>query len=319
MPVPILIVDDDAAKRLGLKAALAPLGYSIVEADSGLAALRRITAQDFAVILLDVRMPIMDGYETAALIRTRRQSELTPIIFLASRPVDEAGMGELYAQGAVDFLATPFRPDELRAKVSVFANIFVRTEELAERARELARERAELEGLNHALTAVSRRDPLTGLGNRRALEEDLELLEARVARYGHRYCMALIDVDHFKSYNDTYGHQAGDHVLATVANELGRQARGGDALYRYGGEEFLCIFPEQSLETGMAAVGRMRAGVEQLGVPHARNPAGVLTISAGLAMLDSAKSGSASDLLKRADDALYAAKTLGRNRVEQAA
>jgi diguanylate cyclase (GGDEF)-like protein len=320
MPVPILIVDDNPTKRLAMKAALAPLGYSIVEADSGLAALRRITAQDFAVILLDVRMPIMDGYETAALIRTRRQSETTPIIFLTAHPVDERDLSDLYAQGAVDFIPTPFRPDELCAKVSVFANLFVKAEDLAERARELARERTELEGLNDALSAASRRDPLTGLGNRRALEEDLELLEARVARYGHRYCMALIDVDHFKSYNDTYGHQAGDHVLAAVANELGRQARAGDALYRYGGEEFLCIFPEQSLQAGATAVGRMRAGIEQMGVPHARNPTGVLTISAGLAILDPGITGTtASELLKHADEALYRAKELGRNRVEQVA
>jgi diguanylate cyclase (GGDEF)-like protein len=318
MPVPILIVDDDAATRLGVKAALAPLGHSLVEADSGLAALRRIIALDFAVILLDVRMPIMDGYETAALIRTRQQSEMTPIIFLTAHAVDEVGASELYAQGAVDFISSPVRPDELRAKVSVFANLFVRAEDLADRARELTRERAELEGLNDALTAVSRRDPLTGLGNRRALEEDLALLEARVTRYGHSYCMALIDVDHFKSYNDTYGHQAGDQVLVAVANELGRQARGGDALYRYGGEEFLCIFPEQSLETGATAVQRMRAGVEQLGVPHARNPTGVLTISAGLAVLDPCLTGSAAELLKHADEALYRAKQLGRNRVEQA-
>ena len=319
LPVPVLIVDDNPAKRLGIKAALAPLGYSIVEADSGLAALRRISAQDFAVILLDVRMPIMDGFETAAMIRTRRQSELTPIIFLTAHAVDDVRTSDLYAQGAVDFILTPFSPDELRAKVKVFANIFARAEDLAEQARELARERAELEGRHNALAAVSRRDPLTGLGNRRALEEDLELLEARVQRYGHRYCMALIDVDHFKSYNDTYGHQAGDHVLASVANELGRQARGGDALYRYGGEDFLCILPEQSLETGLTAIQRMRAGVEALGVPHARNPAGVLTISAGLAILDSGTAGSSAELLKAADDALSRAKELGRNRVEHAA
>jgi diguanylate cyclase (GGDEF)-like protein len=319
LPVPILIVDDDPAKRLGIRAALAPLGYSIVEADSGLAALRCISAQDFAVILLDVRMPIMDGFETAALIRTRRQSEMTPIIFLTAHVANEVRTSDLSAQGAVDFIFTPFRADELRAKVSVFANLFVRAEDLAERARELARERTELQGQNDALTAVSRRDPLTGLGNRRALEEDLELLEARVTRYGHSYCMALIDVDHFKSYNDTYGHQAGDHVLAAVANELGRQARAGDALYRYGGEEFLCIFPEQSLESGTTAVQRMRAGIEQLGVPHVRNPIGVLTISAGLAVLDPGITGSAADLLRNADEALYRAKELGRNRVEQAA
>ena len=81
-----------------------------------------------------------------------------------------------------------------------------------------------------------------------------------MTRYGHRYCMALLDVDHFKSYNDTYGHQAGDQILQTVAAQLKAQARGGDALYRYGGEEFLCIFPEQSLATGTLAVERMRIG-----------------------------------------------------------
>ena len=100
--------------------------------------------------------------------------------------------------------------------------------------------------------------------------------------------MALLDVDHFKSYNDTYGHQAGDEILQAIAAQLKAQARGGDAIYRYGGEEFLCIFPEQSLATGTLAVERMRIGVERLAVPHADNPRGVLTISAGLAMLDPA-------------------------------
>jgi diguanylate cyclase (GGDEF)-like protein len=151
------------------------------------------------------------------------------------------------------------------------------------------------------------------------LEEDLELLEARVIRYGHRYCMALLDVDHFKSYNDTYGHQAGDQILQTVATQLKHQARGGDALYRYGGEEFLCIFPEQSLATGTLAVERMRVGLERLAIPHGENPLGVLTISAGMAMLDPGHNRSADEVLREADEALYRAKQLGRNRVEQPA
>ena len=163
---------------------------------------------------------------------------------------------------------------------------------------------------------MARRDPLTGLGNRRALDEDLDLLEARVSRYGHRYCMALLDVDHFKSYNDTYGHQAGDQILQTVAAQLEAQARGGDALYRYGGEEFLCIFPEQSLANGFMAVERMRIGLQRLAIPHAETPLGVLTISGGLAMLDPGHSRAASEVLKEADEVLYRAKQLGRNRVE---
>jgi diguanylate cyclase (GGDEF)-like protein len=183
--------------------------------------------------------------------------------------------------------------------------------------RRLAEQRTELEGLNHELTTLARRDPLTGAGNRRLLQDDLEVLEARVSRHGHGYCMALLDIDHFKSYNDTHGHQAGDEVLRTVSAELKAQGRGGDTLYRYGGEEFLYILPAQSLASGVAAAERMRRSVEHLAIPHARNRAGVLTISAGVAMLDPDTTRSAGDVLKGADEALYRAKALGRNRVEQ--
>ena len=114
-----------------------PLGYSIVEADSGLAALRCVMAQDFAVILLDVRMPIMDGFETATLIRQRQQSEMTPIIFITAHGSDEIANSDRYAEGAVDFIFAPVPPDELRAKVSVFANLFIKADGLAKQAAEL--------------------------------------------------------------------------------------------------------------------------------------------------------------------------------------
>jgi two-component system, sensor histidine kinase and response regulator len=135
--VPILIVDDDAAKRVALKSVLVPLGYLIVEADSGLAALRCLMARDFAVILLDVRMPHMDGFETAALIRQRRQSEMTPIIFITAYGRDEIVNSDRYVEGAVDFMFAPVSPHELRAKVSVFANLFLKAEVLATRARDV--------------------------------------------------------------------------------------------------------------------------------------------------------------------------------------
>jgi two-component system, sensor histidine kinase and response regulator len=134
-PVPILIVDNNATKRLALKSVLLPLGYEIVEADSGVAALRCVMALDFAVILLDVRMPGMDGFETAALIRQRRQSEMTPIIFITAHGQHEIDNPDRYAEGAVDFMFAPVQPDELRAKVSVFANLFLKAELLAARAR----------------------------------------------------------------------------------------------------------------------------------------------------------------------------------------
>jgi PAS domain S-box-containing protein len=135
--VPILIVDDNPAKRLALQSILEPLGYSIVEADSGLAALRCLMKQDFAVILLDVRMPTMDGFETAALMRERQQSEMTPIIFITAHGNNEMRDTDLYTQGEVDFIFAPVNPKELRAKVSVFASLFKKAEDLAARAREL--------------------------------------------------------------------------------------------------------------------------------------------------------------------------------------
>jgi len=314
--VPILVVDDNAAKRVALRAVLQPLGHTVVEADSGLGALRCLMVQDFAVILLDVRMPIMDGFETAALIRKRQQSELTPIIFLTAYGSDEIVTADLYAQGAVDFIFAPVPPDQLRSKVAVFASLFLKAEALATQAREVQTAAAALRVLNTELIALARQDPLTGLGNRRAFEQDLDLLEARVQRYAHRYCMAVLDIDHFKSYNDTYGHQAGDLVLRTFARQLLDQARAGDALYRFGGDEFVCVLPEQSLATGTKAVERMRLGVERLAIAHTGNGRGVLTFSAGLAVLDPGHRESMKEVLKAADTALYRAKQRGRNRVE---
>ncbi|HVE67962.1 MAG TPA: response regulator [Solirubrobacteraceae bacterium] len=135
-PVPILMVDDSPTKRMVLRAILAPLGHSIVEAESGQEALRAVMAQDFAVILMDVKMPGMDGFETAALIRQRRQSQMTPIIFITAHGKDELQKRDLYAEGAVDFIFAPVPADELRAKVSVFAHLFSQAAELAERARD---------------------------------------------------------------------------------------------------------------------------------------------------------------------------------------
>jgi PAS domain S-box-containing protein len=133
--VPILMVDDDPMKRLALKAVLAPLGHTVVEATSGREALRCLLDRDFAIILLDVMMPIMDGFETAALIRQRRQSEMTPIIFVTARGHDEVAPDDLYAAGAVDFIFAPVRPNEMRAKVSFFANLYLRAEQLAAKVR----------------------------------------------------------------------------------------------------------------------------------------------------------------------------------------
>jgi hypothetical protein len=133
---PILIIDDNRAKRLALKAALEPLGYTMIEADSGVEGLRCVMTDDIAVILLDIKMPIMDGFETAALIRQRAETELTPIIFVTAHASDEVSANR-YAAGAVDFLTAPVDPDELRAKVSVLANLFLHAQDNAAKTRDL--------------------------------------------------------------------------------------------------------------------------------------------------------------------------------------
>jgi len=315
----VLVVDDDPAKRLALRAVVAPLGYSVVEAASGAAALQCVAAQDFAVILLDVLMPVMDGLETAAAIRRQSRSALTPIIFITAFADSDLARTDFFAQGAVDFIHAPVVAQELQAKVSVFAGLYANAAELSAKARTAEESASRLERLNVELATIARRDPLTGLRNRRALSEDLEMLEARVRRYAHRYCMAVTDVDYFKSYNDAFGHQAGDEVLQAVAARLIGLLRTGDSVYRYGGEEFLCVFAEQGVDSGVTAVERLRAGVQALGIPHPASPEGMVTLSAGVAILDARDGWSASQVLKAADDALYDAKRLGRNRVEYAA
>ncbi|MGI9098900.1 MAG: EAL domain-containing response regulator, partial [Solirubrobacteraceae bacterium] len=126
----VLVVDDNAAKRLVIREMLAPLGHAVVEAESGRAALRAVVRQTFAVILMDVRMPMLDGYETAKLIRQRHHSRLTPIIFVTAFGRDETETITAYADGAVDFIFTPIVPEVLQAKVSIFVDLFVRSWEL---------------------------------------------------------------------------------------------------------------------------------------------------------------------------------------------
>ena len=306
----ILVADDDPISLLITQMALERLGHECQTAVDGLRAWEAFEVSAPDVVISDWIMPGLTGLELCRKIRARAPDAYTYFVMVTGQgALDEILEG--MSAGADDYLVKPLDPDDLEARLIPAARV-------TSLHRRLAAQQLELQQLNEELTKIARRDPLTKLGNRRALEEDLTLLEARVARYGHRYCVALLDVDHFKAYNDTYGHLAGDEVLQAVAAELEAEARAGDGLYRYGGEEFLCIFPEQSLEQGMKAVERMRGGLERLAIPHPANEHGVLTMSAGLAMLDPLQGGLVW-VLEQADKALYRAKRRGRNRIEQAA
>ena len=205
----------------------------------------------------------------------------------------------------VEYTTTPISKDDaLTGALVVFRDI-----------TERRRIESELERLNTALAEQARRDPLTGLGNRLRLEEDLVTYDARRVRYGHSYCVLLCDLDRFKALNDRQGHQAGDRVLCAVADALEHESRTSDAVYRYGGEELLVLLAEQTLEGALIVCERMREAVHALGLAHADSEAGVVTISIGAAACPEGDRTDSTDAIRRADRALYAAKAQGRNRV----
>lgn len=170
----------------------------------------------------------------------------------------------------------------------------------------------ELQETNTLLRQQSRTDALTGLANRLRLREDFADLDAQAKRYGQGYCLVLIDLDHFKQYNDDHGHQAGDLVLARVANMIDENMRASDRAYRYGGEELLLLLRDQELEAGHALAERHRMKLRRQALPHALNPPhGVVTLSAGVAAAQPGET--PEQVLHRADQALYEAKALGRH------
>lgn len=276
----ILVADDEHTSLLIAQMAVRKLGYRCDTVSDGLQAWDAFRSDHPDVVISDWMMPGLTGLQLCRKIRAHTSGDQTYFTIVSGLGATDQIVEGMKA-GADDYLPKPLVLEDLRFRLIAAARVTALH-------RKLAQQRTELESLNHELAATALRDPLTGLGNRRALEEDLDQLGARASRYGHRYCIALLDVDHFKSYNDTYGHQAGDAALQTVAAHLKEEARDGDALYRYGGEEFLCVFPEQSLGMATVAAERMRAGLERLAVPHTTDPLGVLTLSAGLAVLDPA-------------------------------
>jgi diguanylate cyclase (GGDEF)-like protein len=303
----VMVVEDSPVSRLILLRTVERLGHEIVVARDGIHAWDLFADAAVDVVISDWVMPGLDGLELCRRIRNG-DGPYTYFIVLTAL-ADKEHMVTAMEAGADDFLVKPLDHLSLQAGLIAAARVTALHHQLSD-------QRDQLERLNGLLHDDARRDPLTTVGNRLRLDEDLRLLSARVERYHHGYVAALCDLDFFKGYNDTFGHLAGDEVLKAVAATLVGTARRGDAVYRYGGEEFLVILAEQSERTGYVALERMRLAIEALAIPHPANPpSGVVTISAGLASLTTADKGSVDDWLRRADKALYAAKAGGRNQV----
>jgi diguanylate cyclase (GGDEF)-like protein len=300
----ILVVDDEPLSRLLVQAAVARLGHQWTAAQDGQAAWACLTQDKPDVLITDLLMPGVDGLELCRRVRADARAGYTYIILvtvLGDRRDVVRGMDA----GADDYLVKPLQLSDLQARL-------IAAQRVTDLHAELDRHRAQLAHL-------ARHDPLTGLGNRRSLQQDLGVLHARSQRYGRRFALAMCDIDRFKAYNDTHGHQAGDQALRAVAATIAQEVRGGDGVYRYGGEEFLVVLPEQTLATALVAVERVRSAVERLAIPQpAAGPGGRLTLSAGIAAFDPGDAITAEALLQRADAALYRAKAAGRNQLSLA-
>lgn len=304
----ILIAEDDQVSRLVLRKAVEHLGHECLVATDGAEAWKLFQEGPVDIVISDWMMPGLAGPELCSKVRQHAVAGYTYFILLTTLGDKQHFLAGMQA-GADDYLIKPLDREDLQARLLAAARVTSLQRELAEKNIELLR-------LNEALTASARTDPLTQLGNRLRLREDLQTLQARFERYGQGYCAALCDLDFFKSYNDRYGHLAGDQALRAVAETIREYCRDGDSTYRYGGEEFLIILPEQSVESARVAILRVQQAVQELGIPHSgNNPPGVVTISAGIASLEATVKKNADAVLNEADAALYQAKQAGRNRV----
>jgi diguanylate cyclase (GGDEF)-like protein len=301
--VDVLIVEDELGARIALADAVRALGYPVRAASSGAEALAEYTRRPAAIVVTDWSMPGMTGLELCgALKRLDPQSHVIMITAFHER----SRLVEALKAGADEFVAKPLDLDELEARL-------VAATRAVDSTRTLIRMNVELRRDSEREFRIARTDPLTTVPNRLRMDEDLARAVSDASRYGRRYCVAICDIDHFKRYNDRHGHLAGDAALHRVALALRDGVRASDSVYRFGGEEFLLLFPQQTPEEVAIAVERIRAQVEALGLENGLAcEAGALTISAGIAELVGR---SKDEWLARADAALYRAKAEGRNRV----
>ena len=289
----ILIVDDAMENIQILHQALRD-EHEVLFALSGEKALEIAHQQTPDLILLDAVMPGMDGYAVCAALRASAKVRDIPVIFVTalSQPEDETRALEA---GAVDFISKPFNVAVVRARV--------RTQLTVKRQADAMRE----------LTLT---DTLTGVANRRSFNDTMEAEWRRCARGGLPLSVIMIDIDHFKLYNDHYGHQAGDSCLQQISAAMKRCAtRPSDMLARYGGEEFILLLAQEGLDGAEVVAQRILDEVRKVALPHAASTtAPHVTISMGIASTTPAEGNDSAALIRAADGLLYRAKQTGRNR-----
>jgi diguanylate cyclase (GGDEF)-like protein len=305
----ILVIDDKPEIAELLRADCHDKPYDILYADGGERGLQMAAAERPDLILLDLRMPGMDGISVAHTLKSDAMTRNIPVILLtAVRDID--AKVKAFEAGAVDYVQKPWQWKELDARIAV----------------ELRRRRAvlslqfkvdDLSQTNKELEELAVIDEMTGLHNFREFQRRLRAEWQRAERYKIPLSLILFDLDHFKRVNDTLGHQAGDRVLQEFATLVTGGARANDVAARYGGEEFAVILPHTDREMAMRVAERIRLAVKEFGFLDERNPTRI-TVSGGVATYhSSADIETVDDLVRVADVALYEAKDRGRDRVVQ--
>lgn len=291
----ILVVDDEQVNRQVLENHLSLMRYRVETAENGIEAIGKIEKNTYDLVLLDIMMPRMSGYEVCRIIRASHSLNELPVLVLTakSQPGDVAAAFQV---GANDYLTKPFEKDELLARIQTLLLLRTKTREAAENA--------------HRATI----DSLTGLNNRRSLWEIGGKLFNAARRHHRDLSVIMIDVDHFKRFNDAYGHSFGDEVLRQIAIHIASALRKEDVAARYGGEEFAILLPDSPLKAALQVAERIQLIVEAGCTSIAGMGNLNCTISAGVAALSDDME-SLDALLKAADTLMYAAKESGRNRI----
>ncbi|SJZ56533.1 diguanylate cyclase (GGDEF) domain-containing protein [Trichlorobacter thiogenes] len=300
-PTTALVLDDNGGTRRQIVSDLEQSGLfnQIFEAADGLDGLHKVALTLPDIILCDVEMPRLDGLKFLAAIRSKPETEHIPVLMLTSS-LDRGVKLKGLTDGARDFILIPYDPQELAARARLHLNAKRREEELRKQ--------------NQELELLSNKDTLTGAFNRRYLNHILTVELLRAARTDSLVSVLMIDIDHFKQINDTFGHQSGDHVLKRMTAEIAACLRDYDLLFRYGGEEFVVLLPDTSLLEARNVAQRLCQKVHSIRFSDALVNLH-LTVSIGVAEFPGMNIGTAEELLEHADQALYQAKENGRNQV----
>lgn len=307
----ILLVDDQVHEQKLLRICLEDLTPQIDYCQSADEALLYLEEKSPDLILLDVLMPGMNGFELCRRIRSVAKFAQVPVIFLtAMTETDQIVQG--FESGAVDFIHKPFQARELLARVRTHLELKHSRVEMQRLAAELQEKNSLLEEALAKLEILATTDPLTGLANRRKMNEKLEEEQSRIKRQGDFFSLIMLDIDFFKRVNDEYGHDFGDYVLKRMCGLFAENLREQDMVSRWGGEEFLFLLPGTDLKGAKIAAEKIGSRIEAYSFQFHGMKAR-LTVTAGISLCEGRKS--IEKVIKEADMALYQGKQNGRNQV----